>query len=134
MALMDEKDIAAGQSERSAYRLNTVATKISGQELVNLKALAARRRQSTSDLIRELILAELERDSGPSRVDPILSEIVGVRLLLVNLLRPQATGQAPYSTVGFEALLDQIKQVKRQVALDIQRDSIGGKANEMGQK
>ena len=117
MALMDEKDIAAGQSERSAYRLNTVATKISGQELVNLKALAARRRQSTSDLIRELILAELERDSGPSKVDPILSEIVGVRLLLVNLLRPQATGQAPYSTVGFEALLDQIKQVKRQVAL-----------------
>jgi len=125
MALMDEKDIAAEQLERSAYRLNTVATKISGQELVNLKALAARRRQSTSDLIRELILAELERDSGPSKADPILSEIVGVRLLLVNLLRPQATGQAPYSTVGFEALLDQIKQVKRQVALDIQRDSIG---------
>ena len=125
MALMDEKAIAAGQLERSAYRLNTVATKISGQELVNLKALAARRRQCTSDLIRELILAELERDSGPSKVDPILSEIVGVRLLLVNLLRPQATGQAPYSTVGFEALLDQIKQVKRQVALDIQRDSIG---------
>ena len=125
MALIDEKDIAAEQLERSAYRLNTVATKISGQELVNLKSLAARRRQSTSDLIRELILAELERDSGPSKVDPILSEIVGVRLLLVNLLRPQATGQAPYSTVGFEALLDQIKQVKRQVALDIQRDSIG---------
>ena len=120
MALMDEKDIAAGQLERSAYRLNTVATKIGGQELVKLKGLAARRRQSTSDLIRELILAELERDSGPSRVDPILSEIVGVRLLLVNLLRPQAT----YSTVGFEALLDQIKQVKRQVALDIQRDSM----------
>ena len=125
MALMDEKAIAAGQLERSAYRLNTVATKISGQELVNLKALAARRRQCTSDLIRELILAELERDSGPSKVDPILSEIVGVRLLLVNLLRPQSTGQAPYSTAGFEALLDQIKQVKRQVALDIQRDAIG---------
>jgi hypothetical protein len=122
MALMNEKDIAAGQLERSAYRLNTVATKIGGQELVNLKALAARRRQSTSDLIRELILAEIERDSGPPKVDPILSEIVGVRLLLVNLLRPQAT----YSTVGFEALLDQIKQVKRQVALEIQRDSIGG--------
>jgi hypothetical protein len=125
MALMDEKAIAAGQLERSAYRLNTVATKIGGQELVKLKGLAARRRQSTSDLIRELILAELERDSGTSKVDPILSEIVGVRLLLVNLLRPQSTGQAPYSTVGFEALLDQIKQVKRQVALDIQRDSIG---------
>ena len=125
MALMDEKDIAAGQLERSAHRLNTVATKIGGQELVKLKGLAARRRQSTSDLIRELILAELERDSGTSKVDPILSEIVGVRLLLVNLLRPQSTGQAPYSTVGFEALLDQIKQVKRQVALDIQRDSIG---------
>ena len=125
MALIDEKAIAAGQLERSAYRLNTVATKISGQELVKLKGLAARRRQSTSELIRELILAELERDSGTSKVDPILSEIVGVRLLLVNLLRPQATGQAPYSTLGFEALLDQIKQVKRQVALDIQRDSIG---------
>ena len=70
MALMDEKDIAAGQLERSAYRLNTVATKIGGQELVKLKGLAARRRQSTSDLIRELILAELERDSGPSRGGP----------------------------------------------------------------
>ena len=134
MALMDEKDIAAEQLERSAYRLNTVATKIGGQELVKLKGLATRRRQSTSDLIRELILAELERDSGTSKVDPILSEIVGVRLLLVNLLKPQATGQSPYSTAGFEALLEQIKQLKRQVALDIQRDLMEKTANEMGQK
>jgi hypothetical protein len=91
MALMDEKEIAAGQSEQFAHRPNTVATKIGGQELAKLKSLAARRIQSISDLIRELILAELERDSGPSKMDPILSEIVGVRLLLVNLLKPQAT-------------------------------------------
>ena len=125
MALLSEHHVAERAWKRAAYRLKNVSAKLSEHEAARLDSLASRRERTRGELIRELILAELERDSGPSRVDPILTEIVGVRLLLVNLLRPQATGQAPYSTVGFEALLDQIKQVKRQVALDIQRDSMG---------
>jgi hypothetical protein len=125
LALLSELHVAERARKREAYRLKNVSAKLSEHEAARLDSLASRRERTRGELIRELILAELEKDSAPCGVDPVLSEIVGVRLLLVNLLRPQATGQAPYSTVGFEALLDQIKQVKRQVALDIQRDSIG---------
>ena len=58
-------------------------------------------------------------------MDPLLSEIVGVRLLLVNLLEASGDGPGAILEVGFEALLDEIKRVKRQVALDIQRDTRG---------
>jgi hypothetical protein len=51
----------------------------------------------------------------------VLSEIVGVRLLLVNLLRP-GDGHAAMTKESYEALLAEIKRVKKQVAMDIERE------------
>jgi hypothetical protein len=128
MALLSEHHVAERARKREAYRLKNVSAKLSEHEAARLDSLASRRERTRGELIRELILAELEKDSAPCGVDPVLSEIVGVRLLLVNLLKPQAIGQAPFTAVGFESLLEEIRRVKRQVALDIQRDSIGEKS------
>ena len=75
-----------------------------------------------------MVLAELERDSAPPQIDYILSEIVGVRLLLVNVLKPQVTGQPPMTAAAFESLLEEIRKAKRRLATDIQREFGGEKS------
>ena len=122
MALLDAQRAATEADESSTYRRNTVATKLGDHENERLEALALRRKQTTSGLVRELILAEIERDSVRPQADLVLSEIVGVRLLLVNLLQPRDKHE-PLTKDSFEALLAEIKRMKKQVALEIERDS-----------
>ena len=62
--------------------------------------------------MRDVILRELE---GGSASDPSLAEILGVRLLLVNVLRPLAAGQTLAPEV-FDRLLDEISEAKHQLA------------------
>jgi hypothetical protein len=52
---------------------------------------------------------------GGSASDPSLAEILGVRLLLVNVLRPLAAGQK-LAPEAFDKLLDQISDAKHQLA------------------
>jgi uncharacterized membrane protein (DUF441 family) len=52
---------------------------------------------------------------GGSSSDPSLAEILGVRLLLVNVLRPLASGQRLTPEV-FDKLLDEISNTKHQLA------------------
>jgi len=52
---------------------------------------------------------------GASASDPSLAEILGVRLLLVNVLRPLAAGQR-LTPAAFDKLLDQISDAKHQLA------------------
>ena len=51
--------------------------------------------------------------------DPALAEIVGVRLLLVNVLRPLAAGEK-MAPEGFDKMLDQISEIKHQLAAKLQ--------------
>jgi hypothetical protein len=120
MPILDEMDLAAKAEQRSQYRLKTVATKLSSRELRDLEALAARREQTPAGLIRQLILGELAKDGEPPSADPLLSEIIGVRLLLVNLLKPHAAGEKPLTLERFEAMLSEIQKVKKQLALKVQ--------------
>ena len=65
--------------------------------------------------IREVILREVR---GGAASDPSLAEILGVRLLLVNVLRPLAAGQR-LSPEAFDKLLDQISDAKHQLASNL---------------
>jgi hypothetical protein len=125
MPLLLKKHVEDCSAKEANVRVKTAGTKLSRAELSALEAHCKRLATKPGELIRQLILGELEKDRSSSKVDPVLSEIIGVRLLLVNLLKPQVAGQAPLSPVGFELLLDQIKKVKREVALQIQRDHKG---------
>ena len=103
------------RSTSDTYR----STRLSGEELRQLTAIAGER--GNAEVIRELILAAIARNANAKTPDPVLSEIVGVRLLLVNLLQPRDSHD-PLTKESFEMLLDEIKRVKKQVAIEIQRD------------
>ena len=62
--------------------------------------------------IRDVILQEMR---GGSASDPSLAEILGVRLLLVNVLRPLAAGQR-LTPEAFDKLLDEISEAKHALA------------------
>jgi hypothetical protein len=65
-----------------------------------------------SEWMRDVILRELR---PTSLNDASLAEILGVRLLLVNVLRPLAAGQN-LSLEAFDKLLDQISNLKHEMA------------------
>ena len=60
--------------------------------------------------------------SDAERHDPALAEIVGVRLLLVNVLGPVAAGEK-VTPERFNQLLDQISETKHQLAAKLQRQA-----------
>jgi hypothetical protein len=68
--------------------------------------------KARSEWMRDVILREVR---GGSASDPSLAEILGVRLLLVNVLRPLAAGQR-LAPEAFDKLLDEISEAKHQLA------------------
>jgi hypothetical protein len=54
--------------------------------------------------------------------DPALAEIIGVRLLLVNVLGPVAAGEK-VTPEKFNQLLDQISEAKHQLAAKLQQQA-----------
>ena len=59
---------------------------------------------------------------GRPAKDPALAEIVGVRLLLVNVLGPVAAGEK-VTPEKFNQLLDQISEAKHQLAAKLQQQA-----------
>jgi CRISPR/Cas system-associated protein Csm6 len=121
MALLDEKNLAAEAAKRALFRVHHVGTKLNQAELHELEALAAKRKQTQGELIRRLILRELEHDKTGLRPSAEMVEITACRLLLVNLLGPLAKGQAMTSEV-FDGIVDLVKKQKARVALDRLKD------------
>jgi hypothetical protein len=121
MALLDEKNLAAEVDKRARFRVHHVGTKLNQAELHELEVLAAKRKQTQAELIRGLLLREIEQDQTGLRPSPEMVEITACRLLLVNLLGPLAKGQAMTSEV-FDGIVDLVKKQKARVALDRLKD------------
>jgi len=67
------------------------------------------------------ILDELARNSGDPPVSPELVEIIGVRLMLTNLLKPLTTGQKITPEV-FDGIIAEVKKHKRSLAIKTRTD------------
>jgi len=76
-----------------------------------MEALTAKRNQTQAELIRSLILHEMEQDKIGRRPSAEMEEITACRLLLVNLLGPLAMGQRMTQEV-FSGTIDEIKKQK----------------------
>jgi hypothetical protein len=118
MAFIDTETNTISEADRAANRICPVTVKLTQDEHRQVTEHAGGLGQARSEWIRRLILAELQRESEPSQVDPVLTEVVGVRLLLVNLLRPRDKHDA-LTTETFDLLVDEIKRVKKQVAIEL---------------
>jgi Ribbon-helix-helix protein, copG family len=121
MALLDDKNLAAEVAKRARFRVHHAGTKLNQAELHELEALAAKRNQTQGELIRRLILRELEHDKTGLRPSAEMVEITACRLLLVNLLGPLAKGQTMMPDV-FDGIVDMVKRQKVRVALDRLKD------------
>ena len=117
MALLDEKNLAVEAAKRARFRVHHVGTKLNQAELRELEALAATRKQTQAELIRRLVLREIEQDQTGLRPSAEMVEITACRLLLVNLLGPLAKGLAMTPEV-FDGIVDLVKKQKARVALD----------------
>jgi hypothetical protein len=117
MPLLSDEAMVQTAEQRASFRLTNVSSKLSRSETERFDALAKRRGQQRGELIRRLILDELSRDSGEPAASAELSEIVGLRLMLTNVLKPLATGQKLTPEV-FDGIMTEVKKRKRAVAVE----------------
>ena len=62
----------------------------------------------------------MRQDAGESTVSAELTEIIGLRLMLTNLLKPIATGQKITPEI-FDAIMAEVRKTKREIAAEAQR-------------
>jgi hypothetical protein len=112
MAILKAKPDAISDSDHTLNRIFPVTTKLTKEERDRVTEFAKLRGLARGEWIRDVILREMR---GGSSSDPSLAEILGVRLLLVNVLRPLAAGQR-LTPEAFDNLLDEISEAKHVLA------------------
>ena len=112
MPLLVEHNDSQRARKKTVFRNATVCLKLTEQEVQLLDQFATAKGMARSEWMRDVILRELRGDPAN---DPSLAEILGVRLLLVNVLRPLAAGQR-LTPEAFDKLLDEISDAKHQLA------------------
>jgi hypothetical protein len=103
---------AISDSDHALNRVFPVTAKLTKEELGKVTEFARSQGLARGEWIRDVILKEMREGSAS---DPSLAEILGVRLLLVNVLRPLAAGQR-LAPEAFDKLLDEISEAKHQLA------------------
>ena len=121
MALLDEKNLIAEAAKRARFRVHHVGTKLNEAERHELEVLAAKRSQTQAELIRGLILDEVEQEKTSHRASVEMVEITACRLLLTHLLRPIVTGQT-ITEQAFDEIVEEVKKHKARVAGDRLKD------------
>ena len=121
MPLLNDDAMVEKAEQRASFRLTNVSSKLSRSEAERLDLLARKRGQQRGEFIRHLILDELTRDSGAPTASPELSEIVGGRLMLTNLLKPLATGLKITPEV-FDGIMVEVKKRKTALAVETKQD------------
>jgi hypothetical protein len=121
MSLFNDEQLTAEAKAKASYRLIGVTTKLSPREVEDIERLARKHGLQRGEFIRQLILDELACDSGDPPVSPELVEIIGVRLMLTNLLKPLTTGQKITPEV-FDGIIGEVKKHKRSLAIKTRTD------------
>ncbi len=112
MPLLESQSGPKKAVNKTVFRNTTRCFKLTQEEARQLDKVAATEGVPRSEWMRNAILRELR----PAPIgDPSLAEILGVRLLLVNVLRPLANGQR-LTPETFDKLLDEIGTAKYELA------------------
>jgi hypothetical protein len=112
MSLLIPADGAKKTASKTIFRNTTRCLKLTEEEARLVDEVATAKGVPRSEWMRDAILHELRSEPAS---DPSLAELLGVRLLLVNVLRPLAAGQS-MSLEAFDKLLDQISTLKHEMA------------------
>src|SRR5260370_33339696 len=90
MAILEAKPDAICDREHSLNRVFPVTAKLTKEERGSVTEFARSQGLARGEWIRDVILRQVR---GGAASDPCLAEILGIRLLLVNVLRPFAAGE-----------------------------------------
>lgn len=112
MAILTATARGSSDSDHAPNRVFPVTAKLTKEELESVTEFARSQGLARGEWIRDVILKEMRAGSAS---DPSLAEILGVRLLLVNVLRPLAAGQR-ITPEAFDKLLDEISEAKHALA------------------
>ena len=112
MAILKAESAKKATGSREARRVYPVTAKLTKEERDSITKFAESQSLARGQWIRDVILAQLQ---NASRNNAALAEILGVRLLLVNVLRPLAAGQK-LTPETFDKLLDEIGTAKYELA------------------
>lgn len=114
MALLDTETAALSDADRAANRVCPVTIKLTQDEHRKVTEHAEGLGQARSEWMRDVVLREVRQPPN----DPLLEEMVGIRLLLVNVLRPLAAGQQ-MPAEAFDKLLESIGTRKVEIVQKI---------------
>jgi hypothetical protein len=117
MAILDENRLRIAQEKREKFRLLHVGTKLSAEEHRAFEELLVKRNQRQADLIRTLILAEIERVKNGVQPSYEQTEVTACRLILVNLLKPLVTGKY-LNEDAFDKILNEVGRKKKSITQD----------------
>ena len=112
MAILKAKLDATSDRDHALNRIFPVTAKLTKDEMGRVTEFARSLGLARGEWIRDVILKEMRKGSAS---DLSLAEILGVRLLLVNVLRPLAAGQR-LTPEAFDKLLDEISEAKHALA------------------
>ena len=112
--------------EKPAFRVKTASAKLTESEMDAFQKIAASRGKKPTDLIRDYVLAEIERSNQSLDIDPVFTEIIGLRMFVANALRMVCTGEK-MSRTEFETLLSKVHDTKLRVASEITQQYRDGK-------
>ena len=95
----------------------TLNTKLTETEFAEVERFCESRQIAFSEWVREVVLREVRGTSEAGSTLPLLSEITGLRLLLVNGLEPLLRGDR-MTPEQFKEMLRYVKTNKRKAATD----------------
>lgn len=74
-------------------RTRTAGTKLTEDEYKQIERLAQARGLTVGEWCRQVMLAHLNRPSAPVPEETILAEVLGLRMIVINLLNPLGNGE-----------------------------------------
>ena len=99
-------------------RIHSVGTRLNPEENAELEALASARHVTPGELLRTLMKEETQRISQTQKPSRELVEIVGLRLMLTNFLKPLSYGKTQ-TKEEVDVLTATIRDRKKPLAQEI---------------
>ena len=118
-------DIRLARSTGRSGRDRMANARVTAKEQRELHEAARAQGKSLSEWAREVLLREARRSE-----DPLFTELIATRMLLLNLLKPLAMGQV-VTPEDFSRISATVRSDKRKVAQEIQQQYINASPKEL---
>ena len=118
-------DIRLARSTGRSGRDRMANARVTAREQRELHEAARAQGKSLSEWAREVLLREARRSE-----DPLFTELIATRMLLLNLLKPLAMGQV-ITSEDFLRISATVRSDKRKVAQEIQQQYINASPKEL---